>query len=453
MHGGIKTKNGCELVNILINNLPFEAFVPSYKYCGPGIGLARRLKHGDVPVNLLEEACKEHNITYATSSNFEDRHVDDTPSLTLPCYTNLAPQRVRHRGPSLRKKREVIGLHVEQQISPPRDFADSFGNKLDSIVLCAFEYKLAVHWLLLQLNPRPCSTGFGSYFPYRLVPERRDGPAREQVPTGGQSINRAGLRPLVLRPIRAAVIPGKPAPSGLAAVNKLFVRAAARRGVSAAPAFGSTPVTSLRPLWLLLRGRHTPSAVQPQPLYFIRCISVYTLHSIYLAAAASILHTLYLCHTLYSVRSAAAAAILHPPYLCSLLHSVCRQGTSTRSTSCCTLFAISPHPIIYLPYDDVKARFTHHRYTYAVTLPLFTSSRVSWWHILLLGWVRNKEKVEEVQESAVWMLDARIEGCDAGDGWVWVVSHLAVQFLGMALDQVGWRLYVAQAIEKFDGCV
>ncbi|KAJ8881775.1 hypothetical protein PR048_018261 [Dryococelus australis] len=92
----------------------------------------------------------------------------------------------------------------------------------------------------------------------------------------------------------------------------------------------------------------------------------------------------------------------------------------------------------------------HSRYTYVIPLPHFTRSRVSRWHISLLGWIRREEKVEEVQESAVWMLDAGIVECDAGDGWVWVVSHLAVEFLGMASDQVGWRLYVAQAIQKFD---
>ncbi|KAJ8871029.1 hypothetical protein PR048_027332 [Dryococelus australis] len=39
------------------------------------------------------------------------------------------------------------------------NFADSLGNKLDSIILCAFEHQLVVHWLLLQLNPREGSTG------------------------------------------------------------------------------------------------------------------------------------------------------------------------------------------------------------------------------------------------------------------------------------------------------
>ncbi|KAJ8892052.1 hypothetical protein PR048_004619 [Dryococelus australis] len=70
---------------------------------------------------------------------------------------------------------------------------------------------------------------------------------------------------------------------------------------------------------------------------------------------------------------------------------------------------------------------------------------------LVVGWVMREEKVEEIQESALWMLDAGIVGCDAGDGWVWVVSKIAVEYLCEVSDQVGWRLYVAQAIHKFDG--
>ncbi|KAJ8875513.1 hypothetical protein PR048_023408 [Dryococelus australis] len=66
---------------------------------------------------------------------------------------------------------------------------------------------------------------------------------------------------------------------------------------------------------------------------------------------------------------------------------------------------------------------------------------------------KREEKVEEVQVFAVWMMDGRFVGCDAGDGWVWVVSHLAVEFLAVTSGQVGLWLYIAQVVQKFDGCV
>ncbi|KAJ8871386.1 hypothetical protein PR048_027703 [Dryococelus australis] len=37
----------------------------------------------------------------------------------------------------------------------PGNLADSFGNKPDSTILCAFEHQLVADWLLLQFNPRP----------------------------------------------------------------------------------------------------------------------------------------------------------------------------------------------------------------------------------------------------------------------------------------------------------
>ncbi|KAJ8870704.1 hypothetical protein PR048_029729 [Dryococelus australis] len=39
--------------------------------------------------------------------------------------------------------------------------ANSFGNKLDSTIVCVLEPQLAVHWLILRFNPRPSSTGYG----------------------------------------------------------------------------------------------------------------------------------------------------------------------------------------------------------------------------------------------------------------------------------------------------
>lgn len=39
--------------------------MPLIRFCGPGTKLAKRLARGDVGINQLDEACKEHDIAYA----------------------------------------------------------------------------------------------------------------------------------------------------------------------------------------------------------------------------------------------------------------------------------------------------------------------------------------------------------------------------------------------------
>ncbi|KAJ8874125.1 hypothetical protein PR048_024966 [Dryococelus australis] len=53
-------------------------------------------------------------------------------------------------------------LTTSRSVSPPTgpgNFADSFGSKLDSTILCVLERKLVVHWLMPQLHRRPDITG------------------------------------------------------------------------------------------------------------------------------------------------------------------------------------------------------------------------------------------------------------------------------------------------------
>ncbi|KAL4084541.1 hypothetical protein QTP88_027489 [Uroleucon formosanum] len=70
-------KTGKGFVNSLINNLPFEAHVPGYQYCGPGTKLKKRLDRSDEGINPLDAACRDHDIVYATSKNLNDRHKAD----------------------------------------------------------------------------------------------------------------------------------------------------------------------------------------------------------------------------------------------------------------------------------------------------------------------------------------------------------------------------------------
>lgn len=68
---------GKGLVNNLINRLPFELHFPSYQYCGPGTKLKERLARGDRGINLLDSACKVHDIAYSKSQSVSDRNIAD----------------------------------------------------------------------------------------------------------------------------------------------------------------------------------------------------------------------------------------------------------------------------------------------------------------------------------------------------------------------------------------
>lgn len=66
-------KAGKGLLNGVINKFPFEAHLPGYQYCGPGTKLEKRLARGDPGINLLDVACKKHDITYHKYPNGPQR--------------------------------------------------------------------------------------------------------------------------------------------------------------------------------------------------------------------------------------------------------------------------------------------------------------------------------------------------------------------------------------------
>lgn len=57
--------------------MPIELHIPGYKFCGPGTKLAKRLARGDIGVNGLDEACKEHDIAYSREVDLSKRHLAD----------------------------------------------------------------------------------------------------------------------------------------------------------------------------------------------------------------------------------------------------------------------------------------------------------------------------------------------------------------------------------------
>lgn len=88
-------KSGRGLINKAINKLPIELHIPGYKFCGPGTKLAKRLARGDVPINPLDSACKEHDIAYSKNpDNIEARNAADRD------LANRAWQRVKSKDAS-----------------------------------------------------------------------------------------------------------------------------------------------------------------------------------------------------------------------------------------------------------------------------------------------------------------------------------------------------------------
>ena len=70
-------KKGSGLLNSAIDKLPVELHIPGYNYCGPGTKLKKRLDRGDVGINALDDACKQHDVAYDRENSLERRHEAD----------------------------------------------------------------------------------------------------------------------------------------------------------------------------------------------------------------------------------------------------------------------------------------------------------------------------------------------------------------------------------------
>ena len=97
-------KTGRGIINSIINRLPFEAHVPGYQFCGPGTKLKKRLERGDKGVNLLDSACRDHDIAYSNSTNLDERHKADK------ILENRAWERVK--APNSSKKEKAVAYMV-----------------------------------------------------------------------------------------------------------------------------------------------------------------------------------------------------------------------------------------------------------------------------------------------------------------------------------------------------
>jgi hypothetical protein len=66
-----KVKRGKGWVTKALSKIPTELHLPGYNYCGPNTNLDKRLARGDKGINPLDEACKEHDKSYAATIDKE----------------------------------------------------------------------------------------------------------------------------------------------------------------------------------------------------------------------------------------------------------------------------------------------------------------------------------------------------------------------------------------------
>lgn len=97
-----KIVKGEGLLNSVINKLPVELHLPGYQYCGPGTKLEERLAKGDPGINLLDQACKQHDISYSKLKNTPERHIADT------ILAEKAWQRVKSKDAGLRERANAL---------------------------------------------------------------------------------------------------------------------------------------------------------------------------------------------------------------------------------------------------------------------------------------------------------------------------------------------------------
>lgn len=93
---------GSGLINSVINKLPLELHLPGYQFCGPGTKLEKRIRRGDIGKNLLDAACKEHDIAYLNHQSIDDRHTADK------ILAEKAWQRVKSKDSSLGERASAL---------------------------------------------------------------------------------------------------------------------------------------------------------------------------------------------------------------------------------------------------------------------------------------------------------------------------------------------------------
>lgn len=101
----LKYKTGCGLLNSIINKIPIELHAPGgYQYCGPGTKLKKRLARGDEGINLLDKACKKHDIAYDKYTDTKERYKADKE------LASEAWKRVKSRDASIGERATALSV-------------------------------------------------------------------------------------------------------------------------------------------------------------------------------------------------------------------------------------------------------------------------------------------------------------------------------------------------------
>ena len=98
-----KKKRGEGIVNKVINNLPFEAHLPGYQFCGPGTQLTKRLNRGDRGINPLDAACRLHDIEYS-----KDKTLGETRKIADQKLAEKAEERIHSKDASFGEKASAL---------------------------------------------------------------------------------------------------------------------------------------------------------------------------------------------------------------------------------------------------------------------------------------------------------------------------------------------------------
>ena len=98
-----KKKKGEGFVNKLINNLPFEAHLPGYQFCGLGTKLKKRLNRGDRGINPLDAACRLHDIEYS-----KDKTLGETRKIADQALAEKAVERLHSKDATLGEKASAL---------------------------------------------------------------------------------------------------------------------------------------------------------------------------------------------------------------------------------------------------------------------------------------------------------------------------------------------------------
>ncbi|KAL4104852.1 hypothetical protein QTP88_020128 [Uroleucon formosanum] len=95
--------------------------VLGYQYCGPDTNLRKRLARGDKGINLLDSACREHDIAYENSNSIADRNKADY------ILEQRAWDRFKSKDSSLKEK--AVAWGVTTAMKAKRKIGRGFGFK------------------------------------------------------------------------------------------------------------------------------------------------------------------------------------------------------------------------------------------------------------------------------------------------------------------------------------